>query len=76
MVAGRSERLVRQRNYRPKITLLVVLVGLGVGFVVARERKNYNVAATLEWAVGYIFYLFISSFSLDLPSSSELQPVA
>jgi hypothetical protein len=69
--------LLRQRNYYPKLTLLVVLVGLGIGFVVAKEQRNFNLAAILEWAVGYVFYLYISSFSLDLPSTSgALQPIA
>ncbi|KAK7937605.1 uncharacterized protein PG986_014473 [Apiospora aurea] len=52
-------------SFYAKLIFFLVEVGMAAAFIVAQYRTLFDVAAILEWAVAYVFYLYIFSFSVD-----------
>ncbi|KAK7972371.1 Frag1/DRAM/Sfk1 family protein [Apiospora saccharicola] len=52
-------------SFYAKLIFFLVEIGLATTFVVAQCRNLFDSAAILEWAIAYVFYLYIFSFSID-----------
>ncbi len=60
----------QHRNLRAsfwiKLVFILVEVALAIGFAACNFCHAYNAAATLEWAIAFIFTFYVFSFFIDL----------
>ncbi|TAQ85873.1 hypothetical protein B7494_g5826 [Chlorociboria aeruginascens] len=61
----RQHRILRM-SFWIKLSFILVEVILAIAFGVTNFRHSYNAAAVLEWAVAFIFTLYVFSFFVDL----------
>ncbi|KAI0397275.1 hypothetical protein F5Y17DRAFT_415951 [Xylariaceae sp. FL0594] len=62
---NRQHRILKISFY-VKLAFIFVELALAIAFAVNNFRKNYNVAAILEWIVSVIFSFYVFSFVIDL----------
>ncbi|KAG8743232.1 hypothetical protein FRC10_000233 [Ceratobasidium sp. 414] len=53
-------------SYIAKMVVVVIEIGLSVGFGVSMYSSRNNVAAVLEWAIAFIFVFYVFTFYFDL----------
>ncbi|KAI0167268.1 Frag1/DRAM/Sfk1 family-domain-containing protein [Pestalotiopsis sp. NC0098] len=64
-IRNREHRILRI-SFWVKLTFVLVELALAIAFAVNNFRKNYNVAAILEWVIAFIFSFYVFSFFIDL----------
>ncbi|KAH7012163.1 Frag1/DRAM/Sfk1 [Microdochium trichocladiopsis] len=71
---GQHRKGVLRISFYIKQFLFIVEMILGIAFIAAQGRSDFDLAAILEWIIAILFYLYIISFSLDLiPGKREDQ---
>ncbi|QRV85437.1 Frag1 domain-containing protein [Ceratobasidium sp. AG-Ba] len=53
-------------SYIFKMVIVIIEIGLSVGFGISMYKSHNNVAAILEWTIAFVFVFYVISFYFDL----------
>lgn len=59
------EHSILRYSFWVKLAFIIVEVSLAIAFGAAQRYHSYNVAATLEWAIAFIYFFYVLSFFMD-----------